>query len=131
MNNDNGTCLDYELELLDDFIDTRRDILIKHNYYSSNNIYGQSLLISIIRNVLSEKTLIRRLIVIDSGVLSLNNPEVLSVLEAYTDEIRGIYVSKESLDYYEADTSLKSITILHDDEMVEIIRNLENPIIIE
>jgi len=97
-------CLvDAEYELDQDSGSSRLTVLIKHDYYSSDNEHGRTLLRSFLSSLISGDFIIDTIILIDSGVRladkanDLNNDLIKFI---NTTGAGSVYICTESKEYY-------------------------------
>ncbi len=90
-----------DLELMTDYTvdDTKKTIsvLIKHDYYSSDNDNGRSILEKILNGLLLTSDSINRLIITDTAVKLLESSEILNSL---LSAVRISLICKDSMDFY-------------------------------
>ena len=88
-----------ELELLDDSGDVT--IVIKHDYFGSDNDHGRELFTSFISSIMDEFFHIDRVILIDSGVKCLNEDHALNGTIRSIESFAGSLIAcSESLSFY-------------------------------
>ncbi|MBQ4271556.1 MAG: hypothetical protein II718_06995 [Clostridiales bacterium] len=77
------------------------NVLIKHDYFSSDNEYGRSLLEHMMDALLSSPARIGVLMIIDKGVLMLDmNDDLNSKITRLMEKSDLCLISEESLEYY-------------------------------
>lgn len=100
--------LETSLELYPDLIldgeDGSATVIIKHDYYSSDNDHGRELLLSFINSMLDDSGKMYRFIFVDSSV-KLFSTEIGFSLKMTQMSSRGsaVLICSESLDYYAID----------------------------
>ena len=81
-------------------------VLIKHDYYSTENDHGRELLSSVLNAILDDTDHYVRIILIDSAVRILSDyPDISCKLKSFYDNGSCVSVCKESLDFYYVDCS--------------------------
>ena len=98
-----------DLELYPEFIldDTGSNmtVIIKHNYYSSDNDHGRDLLSSFLDVIIDEYKKISRIILIDSGVLLFDdNDKLYRYSQKFIELGIQLILCRESLSFYNVET---------------------------
>ncbi|MCQ2532166.1 MAG: hypothetical protein MJ093_05610 [Saccharofermentans sp.] len=78
------------------------NILLKHDYYSSDSIHGRELLANFLDCVSNAQISINSIIIIDSGVKLFEQFEIKDLLNSCIQKCSSVYVCAESLDEYTA-----------------------------
>ncbi len=124
----------HEVELMADFAYDESDgdlrILLKHDYYSSDNILGVKLLDNFIDNLIIEADRICLLIVVDSAVKLLeSNPKFMKLIEISPSTL----ICSDSLEFYgvDYDTLLATVTKLESEDIIDTILNSAPNVVIE
>ncbi|MCQ2517050.1 MAG: hypothetical protein MJ094_09385 [Saccharofermentans sp.] len=126
--------LNNEIEVMADFSYDESDgdlkVLIKHDYYSSNNDLGISYLNSYLDSLLMESDRLCLLIIIDSAVKLLENNAKLHEL---INRSPSTIICNNSLEHYGIHCELNnsSIILLELDDVIDTIINSSPNIIIE
>jgi len=95
-------------------------VLVKHDYYSSDNEHGRIILDSLLDGLKNDSSKISSLIIIDSAVKLLSENGNLISLIASVDTV---YISKDSIDFYNVDTDElpDNISFLSTNDLAEVI----------
>lgn len=98
---------DTKLELLTDIdVDEQRkgiNVLIKHDYFSSDNANGKKLLDSILGALNLTADTISNLIITDSAVKLINSSEELNTL---INNVRATMICRDSAQFYDVDLTM-------------------------
>ena len=107
------------------------NILIKHDYYSSDNDNGRFLLKQIIRSVLESGTRIGTVIIVDTGVRLLETSDDMIMLISNSVVT---FICEQSLSFYEvspAEAANTKIQYITGAETADLILEIKPDIIIE
>ena len=123
--------LEEEYELAMDSHEEVITLLVKHDYYSSDNDHGHMLLSSMVNTIKQTKSNIQVLFV-DSGVKTLSEQHpVFEAIQDLSDSKEVIlYACRESVAQYNVLASL-SVELIGSSVIFDIILNSRNLIIIE
>ncbi|MCR5592294.1 MAG: hypothetical protein K6F79_00915 [Saccharofermentans sp.] len=124
-----------ELELMTDYTvdDTKKSlsVLIKHDFYSSDNDNGRSILEKILDGLLLTSDSISRLIITDSAVKLIESSEVLNSL---ISTVRISLICKDSMEFYGIESPVltnEKVRIVPMEEITDIIIQDPPELIIE
>ena len=90
--------VDAEFEIDTGEDDSQITVLIKHDYYSSDNEHGRTLLDSFLKTFKTEQFSLGSVILIDSGVKLAGSGLLSDVIESCS--ANTVYICTESLEYY-------------------------------
>lgn len=76
------------------------NILLKHNYYSSDTPHGKELLINFLYVLSSESVNINNIYIIDSAVKLFGDSELNTLFQEFIIKAKYIYLCSESIDEY-------------------------------
>ena len=111
---------DIEIEYLPqksiDDISNGLNILIKHNFYSSDSNHGKELLSNILY-LLSSQDAISTIMVVDSGVKLFTDPDFKDDLYTIVDKSEIIYVCSESVEEFQIEIPDNNKVIISDSQL--------------
>lgn len=122
----------YFPELDIDEFDSGISILIRHDYFSSDNEHGQQLLKTLLMQYIASKKRITNLFIVDTGVLLLNTEHVCNnIFNSLISHSEEIYVCRDSIDFYNVSfTDSSNNTLVDSSVFFNILSNQKNIIVI-
>jgi len=118
-------CLvDAEYELDGNDCSYRRMLLIKHDYYSSDNEHGRFLLNSFLKSLSNGKFSLESIILIDSGVRIADSAIMQTLVNSGT--VNTVYICSESLEYCGLSTPGYEHTVLPSSEIFDMLLWLQS-----